>query len=151
MSADPCADVTPNLLSERHFEQNGERIDLSIDAEHRAVVVLVGKGSVPGAKLLIEMVDEMEAELPPGLLVTALVDVRKVQGVPLRAQGMLLRRGLRSLHQASRVAIVGAGAFELGVARALAAMAGMSRKVHFGRSVADAIRYLGWPAERYLD
>lgn len=135
--------------AERHWHEPGQRIDITVDDAHRAVVVFDGKGSMPGAKALVELVDAIRDELGHDILISALVDMRKLDGAPLRAQFLIGRWLLSRKKQIDKVAVFGGKPFEMGLAKAVMTIAGMGSKASFGNHLADAVRFLGWPSERY--
>lgn len=137
------------IVCERTWVQQTERVWLTVDDAHRAVVVLSGRGTTEGARLFIEMVDQMQAELGYDILITVLADLRAVRGAPLRAQSMLLRHLISGRRQIEKGAFIVTNPFELGVGRALLGLAGMGSKAHLCRHVPDAVHFLGWPASRY--
>lgn len=136
-------------LTERTWNEPGQRIDITVDAEYRVAVVFTGKGSMPGAKALIDLVESIRDELGRDKMISALVDMRGLDGAPLRAQMTLGRWLMSSKKQIDKVAIFGGKPFEMGVARAIMTIAGMGQKASFGNHLSDALRFLGWPTERY--
>jgi len=136
-------------LTQRTWTEPTQRIDITVDAEHRVAVVFTGKGSMPGTKALIDMVESIRAEVGLDVVISALVDMRKLDGAPLRAQIVLGRWVLSRKKDISKVAIFGGKPFEMGLARAVMTIAGMGRKASFGNHLDEAVRFLGWPAERY--
>jgi hypothetical protein len=117
--------------------------------DNRAVLILDGKGTVPGAKVLVDLVDAMHDELGHGIVITALVDMRFLHGAPMRAQAIILRRLMAGKHQIAKASIVSANAFEMGVARTILGMTGMGARTYLTRHLPEAVRFLDWPAARY--
>lgn len=142
-------DTSTNWLAQRRWQEPGQLIDITVDAEHRAVVVFDGKGSMTGAKALIDLIDAIRDEVGHHVLISALVDMRKLDGAPLRAQFTIGKWLLTRKKQMDKVALFGGKPFEMGIARAVMTIAGMGAKAHFGNQLGDALRFLGWPAERY--
>lgn len=136
-------------LAKRHWHEPGQVIDITVDASHRTVVVFDGKGSMGGAKALIDLVESIRDELGHHILITALVDMRKLDGAPLRAQFTLGKWLLMRKKQMDKIAIFGGKPFEMGIARAVMTIAGMGSKANFGNHLDEALRFLGWPRERY--
>lgn len=136
-------------LAKRHWKEQDQVIDITVDASHRTVVVFDGKGSMAGAKALIDLVESIRDELGHHILITALVDMRKLDGAPLRAQFTLGKWLLMRKKQMDKIAIFGGKPFEMGIARAVMTIAGMGAKASFGNHLDEALRFLGWPRERY--
>lgn len=144
------ADSTPpTWLAERRWQEPGQLIHITVDAQYRAAVVLDGKGSMNGAKALTDLVDSLRDELGHHIMISALVDLRRLDGAPLRAQFVLGRWLLMRKKQMDKIAVFGGKPFEMGIARAVMTIAGMGSKAHFGNSLPDALRFLGWPSERF--
>jgi hypothetical protein len=143
------APSAPRWLVDRTWEEPGQRIHITMDEDHRAVVVFDGKGSMHGAQALIDLIDGVRAELGTHIVISALVDMRRLDGAPLRAQFLIGRWLLSRKKQIAKVAVFGGKPLEMGIARAVMTIAGMGQKASFGNNMADAIRFLGWPLERY--
>jgi len=135
--------------AERHWHEPGQRIDVTVDHDKRTVVVFDGKGSMPGAKALVDLVESIRAELGQEIVISALVDMRKLDGAPLRAQFLIGKWLLSRKRQIDRVAVFGGKPFEMGIARAVMTIAGMGQKAFFGNHRHEAMAFLGWPEERY--
>ena len=142
-------DTPPRWLAQRHWHEPSQVIDITVDAAHRTVVVFDGKGSMAGAKALVDLIESIRDELGPHSLISALVDMRKLDGAPLRAQFTIGKWLLTRKKQMDKVAVFGGKPFEMGIARAVMTIAGMGAKAHFGNHLTDALRFLGWPPERY--
>ncbi len=136
-------------LAERTWSEVGQRIHITLDADHRTVVVLDGKGSMPGTKALIDLMESIRDQIGHGILISALVDMRKLDGAPLRSQFVLGKWLLMRKKQMDRIAVFGGKPYEMGIARAVMTIAGMGAKTFFGNHLDDAVRFLGWPRERY--
>ena len=148
-----AGDLSMRIICERHQRNElGESVSITVDAARRAVMILDGKLTVPNARTVIGLIDDMHDELGHGVVISALVDMRKINGAPLRAQAMILKRLLQGRHQIARTAIVSFhGAFETGVVKTVLGMAGLGARSIMCRSVPDALRFLEWPSERYGD
>ncbi len=142
-------DETKRWLAERTWAEPGQRIDITVDDAHRAVVVFDGKGSMPGARALIELIDAIRDELGHEIRISALVDMRRLDGAPLRAQFLIGKWLLTRKKQIAKVAVFGGKPFEMGVARAVMKIAGMGQQAFFGNHASEALAFLGWPSERY--
>ncbi|MFO0751313.1 MAG: STAS/SEC14 domain-containing protein [Myxococcota bacterium] len=140
---------TRTWRAERHWHEPGQDIDITVDHDHRVVVVFRGRGSLDGARALIELVDSVRDELGHTTVISTLVDMRLLDGAPLRAQFIIGKWLLARRKQVDRVAVFGGKPFEMGLARAVMTIAGMGAKASFGNHLADAMRFLGWPSERY--
>lgn len=136
-------------LAERNWSEPTQRIDITVDSEYRMAVVFTGKGSMAGAKALVDLIDSLRTELGHHVMISALVDMRRIDGAPLRAQIVLGRWLMMSKKQIAKVAIFGGKPFEMGIARAVMTIAGMGQKASFGNHLDEALRFLGWPSERY--
>jgi len=141
--------TTKRWLAERTWNEPNQRIDITVDAEYRMAVLFTGKGSMAGAKALIDLIESLRTEFGHHVMISALVDMRRLDGAPLRAQVVLGRWLMMSKKQIAKVAIFGGKPFEMGVARAIMTIAGMGQKASFGNHLDDALRFLGWPPERY--
>jgi hypothetical protein len=140
---------SPQWLAKRHWQEQGQVIDITVDPSHRTVVVFDGKGSMAGAQALIDLVESIRDELGHHILITALVDMRRLDGAPLRAQFTLGKWLLMRRKQMDKIAIFGGKPFEMGIARAVMTIAGMGSKANFGNHLEQALAFLGWPRERY--
>ena len=149
MSNSSPESTPPRLLVDRTWTEPGQSIHLTLDADHRGVIVFNGKGTMAGAQALIDLIDGLRAELGHDLVISALVDMRRLEGAPLRAQFLLGKWLLTRKKQISKVAIFGGKPIEMGIARAVMTISGMGQKAHFGNHLADAVRFLGWPEDRY--
>jgi hypothetical protein len=136
-------------LAERSWSEPGQHIHITVDAEHRSVVVFDGKGSMPGAKAFVDLVESIREELGAEIRIAALVDMRRLDGAPLRAQFIIGKWLLSRKKRIAKVAVFGGKPFEMGVARAVMKIAGMGEQSFFGNHLADALAFLGWPADRY--
>lgn len=136
-------------LAQRTWQEAGQRIEVTVDADYRAVVVFDGKGSMEGTRALIDLVDGIRDQLGHTTVISALVDMRKLDGAPLRAQFVLGKWLLMRKKQMSKIAVFGGKPFEMGIARAVMTIAGMGSKTFFGNHLEQAVGFLGWPAERY--
>lgn len=137
------------IICERTWSEQTESLWLTVDDEHRALMVVSGRGTTEGARMLIDMVDQMQAELGHEIRVTVLADMRAVRGAPLRAQSLLLKRFITGRHQLAKAAFVVTNPFEVGVGRALLGLTGMGSKAQLCRQVPEAVHFLGWPHTRY--
>jgi len=140
---------TTTWRAERHWHEPGQSIDITVDDAHRAVVVFDGKGSMDGARALVANIDAIRDELGHDVHISALVDMRRLDGAPLRAQFLIGKWLLARKKQIERVAVFGGKPFEMGLARAVMTIAGMSAKASFGNHRHEALAFLGWPNERY--
>lgn len=136
-------------LAQRVWNEPGQRIDITVDDAYRVAVVFDGKGSMPGARALVDLLEDVRAELGPSVVISGLVDMRKLDGAPLRAQFTIGKWLLSRRKQVSKIAVFGGKPFEMGVARAVMTIAGMGQQAWFGNHLKDAVHFLGWPAERF--
>jgi len=141
--------VARGWLVERTWRETNQVIHITVDATYRTVVVFDGKGSMDGARALIQLVDEVRDTLGHHVLIEALVDMRRLDGAPLRAQFLIGKWLLSRKKQIEKVAVFGGKPFEMGLARAIMTIAGMGSKASFGNHLKDAMAFLGWPSERY--
>ena len=143
----PASDAA--ILARREWTDGIQTIHADVDAMLRSVVVFDGKGTMAGARALVTMVDDLRAELGEGKVLSALVDMRKLDGAPLRAQFLLGKWLLGTRKTIDKVAMFGGSPFDMGLARAVMTIAGMGKKAHFGQRREDALAFLGWPSERH--
>ena len=149
-SAAPAAPTTATAwLAERRWTDGIQTITLTVDAAYRTVVVFDGKGTMPGTRALMELVDSIRDELGHDKRITSLVDMRKLDGAPLRAQFILGKWLLSRKKDTEKIAVFGGTPFDMGLARAVMTIAGMGKKASFGQTREEAIAFLGWPSERY--
>lgn len=140
----------PRWLAERTWNEPGQRIDITVDCDHCVAIAFEGKGSIPGSRALIELVESVRTEIGTGVAISALVDMRKLDGAPLRAQFIIGKRLLSRRKQVSKVAVFGGKPFEkMGIARAVITIAAMGSQASFGNHLDEAVRFLGWPVDRY--
>lgn len=149
MTDTPSPSQATRLLVDRTWSESGQRIHITMDDLHRVVVVFDGKGSMAGGQALMTLIDELRDQYGHDLVISALVDMRKLDGAPLRVQFLLGRWLLTRKKQISKIAIFGGKPIEMGIARAVMTISGMAHKASFGNHLADAMRFLGWPEERY--
>ena len=136
-------------LIEREWKETNQVIHITVDTDYRTVVVFDGRGSMDGARALIKLVDDIRDEVGHHVQISSLVDMRRLDGAPLRAQFLIGKWLLSRKKQIQKVAVFGGKPFEMGLARAIMTIAGMSNKAWFGNLLADAVRFLEWPSERY--
>ena len=141
--------MTTPWLAERHWSEDGQRIHITVDDAHRVVVVFDGKGSMPGAKALIDLIESIRTQLGEQILIAALVDMRRLDGAPLRAQFVLGKWLLGRKKQIDKVVLFGGKPFEMSIGKAVMTLAGMGQKAWFGNHLSEALSFLGWPAERH--
>ena len=141
--------ATPRWLVERTWRETNQLIHITVDAAHRTVVVFDGKGSMDGAKALIQLVDEIRDQVGHHILISAMVDMRRLDGAPLRAQFLIGKWLLSRKMHIQKVAVFGGKPFEMGLARAVMTIAGMGSKAWFGNTVSEARAFLEWPVERH--
>lgn len=134
----------------RDFREPGQVVRVAIDAEHRVFVHFNGRGSTEGARAVTAMMDVVRDELGHDTVFEAIVDMRDLDGAPLRAQFIIGRWLLGRKKQISKVAIFGGKPFEMKVARAVMTVARM-HNAHFCDHLDEAMRWLGWPREVYPD
>lgn len=134
---------------ERDWRETNQVIRIRVDDQHRTDVVFDGKGSMEGARALIALVDKIRDELGHHVMISTIVDMRRLDGAPLRAQFLIGKWLLSRKKQIDKVAVFGGKPFEMGIARAVMTIAGMGSKAWFGNTVQDALKFLGWPSERY--
>lgn len=149
MSASEAPPGESKWLAERHWEEQGQKMHITFDHQHRGVVVFDGKGSINGARALIEIIDELREQFGHDIVISSLVDMRKLDGAPIRAQFIIGKWLLSRKKQVSKVAVFGGKPFEMGIARAVMTIAGMGSKAFFGNHLHEAVAFLGWPLERY--
>jgi hypothetical protein len=123
------------------------RIDFDLDASGRLRVVFDGRGSLAGAEALCALVDAIRDEVGHSRPIEALVDMRKAGPAPLRAQVIVGRWLLGRKGQITRIAVFGGGKVEMALARAVMTIAGMGQRAFFGARLAEALAFLGFPAD----
>jgi hypothetical protein len=138
-------------LAEREWREPGQVIHITTDEAYRTVVVFDGKGSMSGTKALMDLVESLRDQLGHHIRITVLVDLRRLDGVPLRAQFVLGRWLIARRRDIERIAVFGGKPLEMGLARAAMTVAGMADTAFFGQRLEDAVRFLGWPEARYAD
>lgn len=137
------------IVLDRSWKEPLQTITMTLDDQNRGVVVITGKGSIAGSHALIKLIDDARDELGHQVVISSLVDLRRLDGAPLRAQFILGKWLLARRKQIHKVAIFGGKPFEMGLARAVMTIAGMGSKAWFGNHLKDALAFLGWPPERY--
>lgn len=105
-------------------------------------VTLGGKGTMAGVERLLAAMEEMEQCLRPGEKVNALIDLKALDGAPLRAQLRLGKWLLARRERAARIAIFGGKPVEIAVARAVMKIARMHH-VCFSAHESEARAFLG--------
>ncbi len=130
-----------NLLFENTWEEGSSRFRMSIDENHCAVVRFDGKGTMEGTKAFIASLDEGRAQIGDANDVRAIIDLSKLQGVPLRAQLMLGKWLLANKEQFYCIAVFGGKAWEMNFARAVAKIARF-KNIGFYDDEARSLSYL---------
>jgi hypothetical protein len=124
------------LLQENYKDQN-VHFTLSLAETGLLHVSFTGKGSNPGTRRFISLVEEGIAIEGTGSL-QVLMDMRELTSVPLRSQVMMGKWLMAIKGRLGKVAVVGGGS----VARGLARTAGM-KQVRFFQGIAEAEEWLG--------
>ena len=128
------------------FEARQETADawysLSVRADYRCFLVLSGKGTMEGARAIVEMLDRAEIELGDDIpLILGAIDLSLLRGGPLRAQSVLGRWLLGHRHKFKRIAIFEGRPFEMKLGR-LTMKVARFHKVGFFDRRDDALRWL---------
>jgi len=134
----------------REWREPGQLILLTLDADHRACVYFDGKGSLDGAKALIDLVDRVRDEVGHDKVFAAIVDMRDLSGAPLRAQFVIGKWLFARKRQIAKIAVFGGRPFEMKVAQAVMTVARM-KNASFFKTLGQAIAWLGWPPDVYAD
>lgn len=116
-------DEHANLLFEKAWREDGGSFRVSIDSNRFAVVRFKGKGSMPSTRAFIAALDEGHAAIGEVAEVRALLDLRQLEGVPLRAQFLLGKWLLHNKKHFYRIAVFGGKAWEMNMGRAVAKIA----------------------------
>jgi len=138
----------PRWITTRTWSEPGQVLHIAVDEVLRAVVYLSGKGSMGGARALIDVMEKIRDHLGHDKVFTAVVDLRELDGSPLRAQFLLGKWLFQRKAQLERVAIFGGKPFEMRLARAVMKIARMKNAGFFDTGD-EAIRWMGWPPELY--
>ncbi len=149
LASEPFTAPADAALIRREWTDGIQTIHMDVDAMLRSVMVFDGKGTMDGARAVITLADSVRAELGPGKILAALVDMRRLDGAPLRSQFVLGKWLLSTRKTIDKVAMFGGSPFDMGLARAVMTIAGMGKKAHFGQRREDALAFLGWPNERH--
>jgi hypothetical protein len=140
---------TKRWRAEREWKEPGQTIHITTDDQFRTVVVFDGRGSMHGTKALMDLVESLRDELGHHIRISVLVDLRRLEGAPLRAQFVLGKWLIARKRDIEKIAVFGGKPFEMGLARAAMTIAGMASMAHFGNRLAEARAFLQWPEERY--
>jgi len=138
----------PRWITTRTWSEPGQVLHIAVDDQLRAAVHLAGKGSMGGARALIDVMEDIRDALGHEKVFTAVVDLRELDGSPLRAQFLLGKWLFKRKQQLERVAVFGGKPFEMQLARAVMKIA-MMRNAGFFDSADEALRWMGWPREVY--
>ena len=113
----------------RDFREPAQLVRIAIDQGNRVFVHFNGRGSVDGARSVTEMMDQVRDELGHDVVFEALVDMRDLDGAPLRAQFVIGKWLLGRKKQIAKVAIFGGKPFEMKVAAAVLRQGRRARSV----------------------
>ncbi len=113
-----------NLVFEKDWREASGSFRMTLDQNHVGVTRFDGKGSMAGTRAFIAGLDEGNLMIGAASDVRALVDLSKLDGVPVRAQFMLGKWLLANKHRFYRIAVFGGKHWEMSVARAIAKIAG---------------------------
>lgn len=138
----------PRWTVVREWSEPRQQIRIVVDAELRAIVHFRGDGSMPGAKALIDLMDDIREELGRDKVLTGLVDMRELSGAPLRAQFLIGKWLFQNKRQLASIAVFGGRPFEMKIAKAVMKIGGMKNATFVNR-VDEAVAWLGWPTELY--
>lgn len=132
----------------REWREPGQYIRVTVDDQHRGCVSLEGRGSMPGARALVDLMERVRDEIGHEHKIAALVDLRKLTGSPLRAQFVIGKWLFSRKHQVSGIAVFGGKPIEMKLAKAIMKIARM-RNASFFDHLAPALNFLGWPDDIY--
>lgn len=138
----------PKWTLTRTWEEPGQSLAMAVDGALRVAVPLRGRGSMAGAQALVEVMEDIRDALGHDKVFTAVVDLRELDGSPLRAQFLLGKWLFRRKAQLERVAVFGGRPFEMRLARAVMKIA-MMRNAGFFNTLHEAIGWMGWPRDLY--
>ena len=110
---------------------------LSLSGDSRLSAVFTGKGSNPGTRRFIELVEKGIGIVGEGNL-RVLMDMQQLGSVPIRSQMMMGKWLLSVKSRIGKVAVVGGGS----LARTLSKSAGMEQ-VRFFEQRNEAVGWLG--------
>lgn len=108
------------------------------------VVRFHGKGTVPGTKAFVDLLEESLSVLPEGAKVKSIADLRDLHGTPIRSQFILGKWLFANKKHIDKVTIFGAAAWETKLAKAIFKIARM-KNVHFFKNEDEATDCLGLP------
>jgi len=126
---------------ERSYQDDLVRFTVTLDGDDETVVVVRGKGSMPGAHAMLGYLDEAMARLSGARPARFFFDVTGVRGAPLRSQLMFGKWFYRHRKQVTRGVVVGAGPVERRLATAVCSIAGV-RNVRFFERAEEARAWL---------
>ncbi|TNF23574.1 MAG: STAS/SEC14 domain-containing protein [Deltaproteobacteria bacterium] len=138
----------PRWLLTRTWREPGQLLHIVVDPELRAIVYFSGKGSMGGARALIDVMESIRDAVGHDKVFSAVVDLRELDGSPLRAQFLLGKWLFTRKAQLERVAIFGGRPFEMRLAQAVMKI-GMMRNAGFFDTQREAIAWIGWPRDLY--
>lgn len=108
----------------------------------RTMVRISGIGTVDGAHVLVEMLDDIMA-LDPSRTGASIMDVSGVTKTPVRVQFVLGKWLLKNRKRVERVALVGAKPWEQKLAKAVMRIARFDH-VAILETIPEALAFLGW-------
>ncbi len=132
----------------REWREPGQFIRITVDDQHRGCVYLEGRGSMPGARALVDLMERVRDEIGHEHKIAALVDLRELSGSPIRAQFVIGKWLFSRKQQVERIAVFGGKPIEMKLAKAIMKIARM-RNASFFDHLAPSLRFLGWPDDIY--
>lgn len=141
MAEQPNVSGGADILYENHHKGEATSFHMILTSDCFLSLQLTGKGTVDGVKILLAAFDEGQALLPPDGVVTGFVDLRGLDGAPLRAELMLGKWLFKRRNLAKRIAIFGGKPFEMAMARTVMKIARIDR-VGFFKAEAEAKSWL---------
>ena len=130
-----------DLLFEKEWRQSTAHFRVSIDSNHFAVTRFFGKGSMAGTRAFIAALNEGHAALPDVNDVRGMIDLRELEGVPVRGQFLLGKWLLKNKHNFYRISVFGGKTWEMNFARAVAKIARF-KNIGFFADEETSITYL---------
>lgn len=118
--------MAPPLLVSRRYDDGKVAISFEIDADHNTTVVVVGDGTLGGARAMLGYLDDAVRELGPTFHTRVYFDLSESRGAPLRAQFMFGKWLLGHKRMIARGVVVGARPVERRLAAAAVRIAGLS-------------------------
>ncbi len=130
-------------IYEKTYDDGSVKIEIALDTQYRSLTRFYGKGTMPGARAFVAMLDEMIEAAGREHRTQAMSDLRQLHGSPVRAQFVIGKWLFKNKDLVEGVAVFGGRPWEMKLAKAVMKIARLDG-VGFFQTEAEALAFLGW-------